>query len=115
MTSYVVVQCDNPLLDIRTIQNQDVLTAVLGGAELRWNRDGDIRRIPRPVLTQVYAQYRDHLKLVDASRLSEVMAAAHTIEWDQAEPLAQSEVSLDPRPRVAHRSRQARGKNTPAD
>lgn len=114
MTSYVLVECDQPLLDIRTIQNQDVLKAVLGGAELHWCRSGQIRRVPRSVLTQTYRQYQDGLKLVDADRLSEVMAAAHTIRWDQAEPLADMKVALDPPPGITHSTRQSRGKHPPA-
>lgn len=87
MTSCILVECDHPLLDIRTIQNQDMLKAVMGGAELHWCCSGQIRRVPRSVLTQTYRQYQDGLKLVDADRLSEVMAAAHTIRWDQAEAI----------------------------
>ena len=55
--------------------------------ELHWNREGEIRRVPRHVLANAVQSYVDGQKRVDAERMGAIMDHAHSIRWEQTETI----------------------------
>lgn len=60
-------------------------------AELRWDREGEVRRVPRHVIQNVVQNYTEGMELVDADRMGSIMEHAHSIRWEQTEAINSSE------------------------
>lgn len=116
---YVVVESNSPKLDVASLGMPRLKKLIREQTEVRWNRQGDVRVIPRHVLMNTFRQYKDGLKMVDADRLGAVLATTHVIHWDQAEPLvahasAQVDFAGDILPGVGHPRRKGSRVNAPA-
>lgn len=102
---YVVLESNSPRLDLRQIGLRRLKRLITYQPQVRWNRDGEIRMIPPSVLANAFRSFQDGLKQVDAERLGAMLAATHTIGWEQTVPvqtLAHMEVTFDPAPGVRH-------------
>ena len=50
---------------------------------LKWNRDGEVRTVPRHIIENALREWRDGLK-VAGERLGETLIHYHGINWEQA-------------------------------
>lgn len=97
MISSVELVNPSPWISLREIGIDSIRRFIRDDVTVLWNRDGEIRRIPASVLVNALRLYQDAVRLVLSDRLAAVAEVAHVIRWEQAEPLSNTNVALNPR------------------
>lgn len=86
MTNFLSVAESNDKLDLVRIDPR-LLHQVMTGAELRWDRSGDVRRVPRHVFLQTVATLRDAIAARRAGIIPKIAEDAGRVTWDQTESI----------------------------
>lgn len=82
MNFFVTVESSLTSLEVAKLGVERLEQILTGNLELRWNRDGHEKRVPRHVLQNALQYYRDNQKLISARRIP-----PPAIHWNQAEDL----------------------------
>lgn len=114
MTSSVVLVNPSAWISLREIGVGNLKGYLREGVAVHWNREGETRVIPVPVLINALRLYRDAMKLVNADRLAAVSEAVHVIRWEQTEPLPQTNMVFNPTVTIRQQSSGGGGVDGPA-
>lgn len=113
MNSFVELESPSPKLDMKDIGLARAKAILTENQTLRWNRQGEVRAVPRHVLENLIRCYEDGQRALAGQRLADILEHAHCIYWEQTAPLADMEVLLDPVPGVTHAPGGSGGEDSP--
>lgn len=85
----VVVESNSDRLEVNKLDLERLREILKAKLEVRWNRDGDVRMVPRHVLQNCYNAHRDWKRSRKAGRSVKAPEHAECIKWDQTVDLPQ--------------------------
>lgn len=103
----MTVDCPFHVFDITTLTLGQIGKSLFEGLELRWDRCGEVHRIPRNVLVDAFAIYRSEVGLAEAGHIPDIRKPMFLIRWEQTLPLVELNLGRSPLPRSGHADRQA--------
>ena len=104
MNSYIVLESPGGRLLLAEVGPSRLRMALRAGLQIRWDREGEVRVLPRHVIENALRAYKDGQRALAAGRLASAFEQAHSLYWEQTEPLpgleAHAKVRPKPRPGV---------------
>lgn len=95
----ILINNATSVCDLTHLTLHQLIQVLAADVPLHWDRAGDVRLIPRHVVSNAYDSFRDTLAIATLTNTGFVSLAVARVKWEQTTPLADLHLSCDPLPR----------------